>query len=768
MDPQRGNPAVLHADAEYNPYVQYGIASPYAGPNAAADLPSIQAHAPPGIVSPPPEEYAELQHPAPRRHFLAPPPPAFEPPIDTTSDDGEHARLASASSARQYSEAYRRRHGASESTLHPGIELSSMAKAHSFEGHGPVEAHLAYGDTSPLSPNRYGMRSDDRHPERVLVTLTANMTMPYRDQNEPPNSRAGFILSKERQSALAEVDGAHFSWFHLKVCLIAGVGFFTDAYDIFAITLASVILDFVYSSSYDETTSTLTVFSNQSLSNAVKIAAPLGTLIGQLFFGRLADKTGRKRMYGIELIIIIIGTFGQALSAEGTVGTINIYACLIIWRFVMGLGIGGDYPLSAVIASEFASTHIRGKMMTAVFANQGWGQLGASLVGLLCLVGYTNAFPAAGTMADAKQDVDRVWRIMLGLGCIPASIALYFRLTIPETPRYTMDIERNVKQAVKDIETFLNTGKYTWDEDSIVIRVNAPKSSIKDFLRYFGRWENFKLLFACAYAWFAVDVAFYGVGLNTDTLFCSIGIAQSVIGCTLPSAADGMIHAGTNITMSGGHTLVSTVITPQNVFNDLRDLAAANLLFSGVGLVPGYWVTFLLIEHRWFGRKRIQLIGFAALALLFVVIGTVFPAATKHLGTTRPTSEPAGAHELFGAHAGTHVMLALFIFAAFFMNFGPNATTFMVPGELFPTRYRSTCHGLSAAAGKVGAILSQFAILGNGGLSIQKSPFVFIPFMVTGFLATLLLDETSQETLEDMSHEPQEHFISGLAAVQAA
>ena len=41
----------------------------------------------------------------------------------------------------------------------------------------------------------------------------------------------------------------------------------------------------------------------------------------------------------------------------------------------MGFGIGGDYPLSAVISSEFASSHVRGRMMTAVFANQGWGQL---------------------------------------------------------------------------------------------------------------------------------------------------------------------------------------------------------------------------------------------------------------------------------------------------------------------------------------------------------------------------------------------------------
>jgi PHS family inorganic phosphate transporter-like MFS transporter len=46
----------------------------------------------------------------------------------------------------------------------------------------------------------------------------------------------------------------------------------------------------------------------------------------------------------------------------------------------MGVGIGGDYPLSAVISSEFASTKIRGRMMTAVFANQGWGNFSEYIV----------------------------------------------------------------------------------------------------------------------------------------------------------------------------------------------------------------------------------------------------------------------------------------------------------------------------------------------------------------------------------------------------
>ncbi|CAB5391071.1 unnamed protein product [Rhizophagus irregularis] len=58
--------------------------------------------------------------------------------------------------------------------------------------------------------------------------------------------------------------------------------------------------------------------------------------------------------------------------------------------------------------------------------------------------------------------------------------------------------------------------------------------------------------------------------------------------------------------------------------------------------------------------------------------------------------------------------IVLFTLLQFFQNFGPNTTTFIVPGEVFPTRYRSTGHGISAASGKLGAIVAQV------GLSLEE------------------------------------------------
>jgi PHS family inorganic phosphate transporter-like MFS transporter len=83
----------------------------------------------------------------------------------------------------------------------------------------------------------------------------------------------------------------------------------------------------------------------------LKIATSAGTVIGQLAFGWLADVVGRKRMYGLELIIIIVGTLAQTISGSSV--AVGVIGALIFWRVIMGIGIGGDYPLSAIITSEY-------------------------------------------------------------------------------------------------------------------------------------------------------------------------------------------------------------------------------------------------------------------------------------------------------------------------------------------------------------------------------------------------------------------------------
>jgi len=117
-------------------------------------------------------------------------------------------------------------------------------------------------------------------------------------------------------------------------------------------------------------------------------------------------------------------------------------------------------------------------------------------------------------------------------------------------------------------------------------------------------------------------------------------------------------------------------------------------------------------------------------------------------------------------HLSGHGLLGLYIVAQFFFNFGPNSTTFIVPGECFPTRYRSTSHGFSAASGKVGAIIAQTVFgplrtrdVKPGATGRDTTPWlnqimqIFALFMLAGLFTSFLIPETKRKTLEELAGE---------------
>jgi PHS family inorganic phosphate transporter-like MFS transporter len=86
---------------------------------------------------------------------------------------------------------------------------------------------------------------------------------------------------------------------------------------------------------------------------AINAITLTGSLLGQLIFGFLADRFGRRKLYGLELIVVIFGTLGLVQSSAGyNNATMSILGWLMFWRFFVGLGIGAEYPLSAVITAE--------------------------------------------------------------------------------------------------------------------------------------------------------------------------------------------------------------------------------------------------------------------------------------------------------------------------------------------------------------------------------------------------------------------------------
>src|SRR5512135_771604 len=223
----------------------------------------------------------------------------------------------------------------------------------------------------------------------------------------------------QARDLIAALDEASLSKFHLRAVLVSGMGFFTDAYDLFVIGIASTLIakDWHLSSG------------RLALLNSTML---LAAFLGAMVFGRIADLAGRKRVYWLVAVIMVVAALGSALSPS--------FWVLIAFRFLLGFGVGGDYPVSAVLMSEYANRKDRGKLVGMVFGTQALGLIVGPLIAL-ALLG-----------SGASNDV--AWRTMLALGAVPAAAVVYLRRTMPESPRYQAQVQGLHDAAVVGLAQF--------------------------------------------------------------------------------------------------------------------------------------------------------------------------------------------------------------------------------------------------------------------------------------------------------------------------
>ncbi|KDP40326.1 hypothetical protein JCGZ_02324 [Jatropha curcas] len=521
-------------------------------------------------------------------------------------------------------------------------------------------------------------------------------------------------MAREQIGVLNALDVAKTQWYHFTAIVIAGMGFFTDAYDLFCISLVTKLLGRIYYTDYDkEKPGTLP----PNVAAAVNGVALCGTLAGQLFFGWLGDKLGRKKVYGITLVLMVVCSLASGLSfGSSPKGTI---ATLCFFRFWLGFGIGGDYPLSATIMSEYANKKTRGAFIAAVFAMQGFGILAGGIVGLIVSTAFDHRFSAPiyedSRRASLAPQADYVWRIILMFGAIPAALTYYWRMKMPETARYTALVAKNAKLAASDMSKVLNV-ELEAEQEKVEKIVAEPSNSFGLFSKEFAKRHG-RHLVGTTTTWFLLDIAFYSQNLFQKDIFTAIN--------WIPKAQK------------------------MNAIHEVFRIARAQTLIALCSTVPGYWFTVFLIDYM--GRFAIQLMGFFFMTVFMFAI-----AIPYHHWTLEPN------------RIGFVVMYSL---TFFFANFGPNATTFVVPAEIFPARLRSTCHGISAAAGKAGAIVGAFGFLYAAqptdktktdagyppGIGVKNSLIALGVINFFGMLFTLLVPESKGKSLEELTGENEEN-----------
>ncbi|KAF2677835.1 MFS general substrate transporter [Lentithecium fluviatile CBS 122367] len=509
-----------------------------------------------------------------------------------------------------------------------------------------------------------------------------------------------------RKWALQTIDSAPFqAW----VVVVAGIGFLTDSFGLFCLNIVTPMIGYVYWPDHKDSDGVPQLPSQ--VKTAMMCSTLAGTMIGQVAFGFAADMLGRRKMYGLELVIVIVGTMLMIMSSNGENNSMSVGGWLVAWRTVMGLGIGADYPLSAAITAEFAPRKHRARMMSWVFFAQPVGQLLANILSYAAVQGYKSRITNTELSCPAGQEgvqcfraIDRLWRLVIGLGMIPAVIALAFRFTIPESPRYKLDVLRNVHTVFEDTKNYFGGPEVNAEGGELDVLPTTPvpptrRSSVSsiapddvvdcdseserrpssvlqrpvsqvvqlppgdpNFVPPLASWSdaknffitegNWKYLLGTSLSWLFLDFAFYGLGLSSPEIV--------------------------------RHIWEDPKSARASVFDSLSNNSLHTLVMVSIGATIGGAAMIKVIKYA--SPKVIQFWGFLVLFVLFIVTGSAW---TKLLDTSRSG------------------LIVLYVLSQIAFNLGPNVTTFIIPAEIFPTRYRCTSHGIAAAAGKLGSWLVQ-------------------------------------------------------------
>ncbi|KAG9311540.1 major facilitator superfamily domain-containing protein [Chiua virens] len=283
------------------------------------------------------------------------------------------------------------------------------------------------------------------------------------------------------------------TWPEVKLLGITGVGFFLDAYDLFIINPVSTMLQYrLYGGKALPA----------NLGGLLKASANIGSVIGQFGFGYLADAVGRKTVYGKELMLIIVATIFCISAPTNDLSPNGVLIYLSMFRILLGVGVGGDYPMSASVTSDRASIRKRGTLLMYIFANQGWGSLVGSLIVIIVLACYKHV------MNDLHETskVDGVWRIVVGLALVPAFGTLYQRLTLPESKRYEEAQHMNDPEYTKEKDAAVE-GTPSGSENGVQDAQAPKKALLGEFLEYMSEWRHAKILIGTAMCWFLLDIA---------------------------------------------------------------------------------------------------------------------------------------------------------------------------------------------------------------------------------------------------------------------
>lgn len=417
------------------------------------------------------------------------------------------------------------------------------------------------------------------------------------------------------------------AWYSNPHQVTAMLSNFSTSYNVVNISLVLPILEQLH---------------NNTNEDAAACASSLlaGMVLGQIVGGALGDSfLGRLGALRLVVALQIFASIATALLSDENG---DIFMALAAWRFILGVGAGGVYPLAAVLSAEMGSKKRNQSSSDLIhrvvltFSMQGLGFVAVPIVAVTLLYFTTN--------------LELVWRLILGFGCVPGIVLMCLQCKLYASQHTVVPLEEPAEQEESATEHHNNLS-LTNDEEEPDAIVHVQRH---------GWWESLRQepglarkVIGTAGTWFLFDVVFYG-----NTIFQPI-VVEAAFGGSAKS---------------------------NDPLDLLRKTAKDSLALTSIAL-PGYFIAGAIIGKRTLcftqTPRYVMLQGFAAMGILYFAIGLNWSYLRQYPG----------------------LLVFLYGMTFFFANYGPNTTTFILPSLLYSPECRSTWNGISAASGKLGALL---------------------------------------------------------------
>jgi MFS family permease len=274
-------------------------------------------------------------------------------------------------------------------------------------------------------------------------------------------------VTPSRSLVPARMDRLPWTRFHWLVVVGLGVSWILDGLEIQIVSLISAPL-----------TDPKTLHLSTGEAGFLGSMYLIGEVVGALFFGRLTDKLGRKKLFIVTLAIYLIGSGLGGFSWD--------YWSLLVCRFVAGTGIGGEYTAINSAIDELIPSHYRGRIDIAVNGTYWGGAAIGSAVGLY--------------LFSSHVPIQWGWRIGFFIGPVLGLLIIFVRRTIPESPRWLMTHGRNeeAERTVDEIEERVRAEGVELkpvDEDKALEITEAPHLGIIELTKiFFGTYPRRSIL----------------------------------------------------------------------------------------------------------------------------------------------------------------------------------------------------------------------------------------------------------------------------------